>query len=553
LKGRALVVHNNRKVYVIEALDNNYEIERELNKFAALIKVPEGIHTYELDEYSLWSAAALGLKSDYIINFLEVNSRHMISDSIKDYIQDKIKEFWTVKLVYSTGDIVILHASDMRLVTILLAKVREVKAKEEISDKLALEKQENLRLLIRCKDTYFLKELLLAQNIFIDESLDDLGNSDLKVTTDLYDYQKAAVESFILNHDGVVKGRGVISMPPGSGKTLVGLKIIEVLKVKTLVLVENKHSFESWIEAMKEHTSLGEKAEYSIRYNELDDKVSIITYLEAQKILSNMLSVQWGLIIYDDAHKLPSPKSKILAYLISKYKLALGSILKREDNNQYIIYKAVGPKIYNLTLREMELKGIQIRVECCEVKIPQHYWEEVDMQHGKKFLREAKNQNKIDVYKRLNERHRNGKIVLVSTFNDIGDKFNENIGDAIIIDGRIKDPRVRRELTEEFNKKNVGRLIVSELLEKLQLSDIDVLISLSYIGESEREEYLRIGKLKSSNPYKKKIGYYYALVSENTCEDEAYKKRSQDMVKYGYRFKIIYYIGASRGIIDNEA
>lgn len=543
MKKRALVVHNDRKVYVIEALDNNYDVERELNKFASLIKIPEGIHTYEIDEYSLWSAAALGMKSDYIISFFENNSKNYISNYIKTYIKDKIKEFWTVDLKYSGDNKAILYATDIRVINELTLKIE--------TTEIIILKNDNLSVVLRYKEIYLLKKFLISINIFINEVLDNLKDISLEVTTELYDYQIDAVDAFTTNYNGIVKGRGVISMPPGSGKTLVGLKVIEKMKVKTLVLLKNKESFDSWKKALREHTNLGENAEALIKYNELNDLISIFTYIEAQKLFDIIISAQWGLVIYDDAHKLPGPKSKVLAYITSKYKLALGSILKREDNKDYIIYIAVGPKVYNITLREMELKGAQIKVICTEVKIPQDYWELSTRNNETPLSREAKNLGKIEVYKLLEERHKNCKIVLVSTFKEVGYKFNDTIKNSTLIDG-AKPPEDRKLLVQQFNEKNVCKLIASELLEQLQVRDVDVLISLSYIGKSEREEYLRIGKLKSSNLYKNKIGYYYALVSESTCEESVYKERMQDMIKHGYRFKIIHYSNSNKGIVNNE-
>lgn len=540
MKERSLVIHNDRRIYLIESLDENYEVERELNKFTSLIKVPEGIHTYELDEYSLWSSAALGLSYDDIISFLQDNSKNIVPDGIKTYIKNKINEFWTIRLKYVNDSKAILEANDNRTIKELVIRFRNSEVTELLKAQINIIRVDELSINFEYKDIYALKEFLINNNIFIDEIIDNKGDVKVKVTGDLFDYQIEAVNSFISENKGMAIGRGIISMPPGSGKTLVGLKIIEKMKVKTLVLVENKESFNCWLNDLKDKTNLAEESELLIKYNELNSNISIITYRAAQELLDKIKAEHWGLIIYDDAHKLPGPKSKVLGYIQSRYKLALGSILKREDNNHYIIYKAIGPKVYSLTLRELEVRKIQIKVVCTEIKIPQNYWNFVQRENEKELLKEAKNQNKIHVYKLLDKKHRNSKVVLVSTYKEIAHKFYETIDNSILIDGKFS-PEKRRSLVEEYNSKNVGKLIVSELLEKLQVNDIDVLISISYIGKSEREEYLRIGKLKSSNLYKNKVGYYYALVSENTCEDRIFRMRIQDMVKHGYKFKIIYY------------
>jgi superfamily II DNA or RNA helicase len=221
--------------------------------------------------------------------------------------------------------------------------------------------------------------------------------------------------------------------------------------------------------------------------------------------------------------------------MYSRYKLALGSILEREDNNHFFIFRAIGPKVYNLTLKDLEVNKHQIKVECTEVKVPMKYWEKI--QGEKELHSEAKNINKIDAYKIIENQYKHGKIVLATTYIDIGEKFNQEIKDSYLINKDVKADE-RKIIVEEINKKNSYQLIVTGLLEKLLLNDVDLIISLSYIGKSEREEYLRIGKLKASNNDKSKVGYYYALVSEKTAEEKIYKERMYRMIKHGYRFKI---------------
>lgn len=175
-----------------------------------------------------------------------------------------------------------------------------------------------------------------------------------------------------------------------------------------------------------------------IRFNELNDNISIVTYKKAQgDFLEHLNNENWGLIIYDDAINLPTQESKYAAFLPSTYKLAMGSILERKDGHEILIFEAIGPKVYNLTLREMEVKGIQIPVKCIEIKLPKEYWDDKTSNQKGTLHTVAKNKNKIIAYDLLKTHFKNEKIVLVSTYIDVGEKFHSIINGSYIIDHKV--------------------------------------------------------------------------------------------------------------------
>lgn len=126
---------------------------------------------------------------------------------------------------------------------------------------------------------------------------------------------------------------------------------------------------------------------------------------------------------------------------------------------------------------------------------------------------------------------------MVSRFRKVSNKFNE-ILKLHLCDGK-SDYEFRKKTIDMFNNKEINSIIFTNIIENQALKNIDVLVALSYYGKSEREEYLRIGKLKSSNEDRIIIGYYYALVSENTEEEKIYIERRNKMLKHGYDFDII--------------
>lgn len=531
MSNKPLVVHNDGSIYLIEKLDKDYKVEDELNRYANLIEVPANVHTYFLDDYSLWSSAAMGIKADEIINFLNINSKNIIPKQVENKIKKAIKEFWTMEL-YIEENIIKLKGIKEAVNEILKSKNIQKRVIKKEKDTLTFNKE----------DFYDIRSYLLDHNVYLKEMCSEFDTCSLKINSDiiLHGYQEKAVERFIQEKPNKSDGRGVIIMPPGSGKTLVGLKIIEQLGVSTLIILkDNKKAkmgnITTWIEEIKDKTNLSEK-DISINSIEEGKSICICTYqYAANNICSSDLKDRWGLIIYDNANNLPAKQASKTAYIPSKYKLAMDSILARSDNNETLIFKTIGPKISNLTLKKLEQDLYQIKVKCIEVKIP--FVEPWDTkEEGKEIHTASKNIKKIEAFQLIDEYHGTKRKVLVSYFRKVSDKFN-NILKIPLCDGK-SNGNIREELITNFNEKKLSSMIFTEIIEKSTLKEIDVLVSLSYNGESEREEYLRVGKLKGSNEWSEKVGYYYALVSKGTEEEKVYNERRNKMIKHGYEFYI---------------
>jgi len=535
VNNRPLVVHSDRKIYLIEKLDSEYEIEDQLNVYATLVHTPTNVHTYYLDEFSLWSATLLGYKEKDILEFLQYNSKNILPQGIVEYIKETIKDLWTME-IYVEADIFKLKGNNRAIGKILEAK--------ELKDKI-LWKEKGI-VSFEKRDLYDIRNFLLNQNVYIIEKTNKFNHCNLKINDNvtLYRYQNEAVNKFINNKN--ISGRGVITMPPGSEKTLVALKIIELLKVNTLILVNHEKRYFRWLEEIEEKTNFDESY---VAYNDFGSKkpICICTYSYAASVLKDEnKNAGWGFIVYDDANRLPAKKASKTAYITSKYKLAMDSILWRSDNNEQLIFKAIGPKVFNLTLRKLEEQHYQIKVKCYEVKVPFQSWEIA--KEGSLNHTVSKNLNKIYAYKYISNKHRNCQKVLVSHFLKVASKFNDIL--MIPLCNGKTDYEKKEENIHLFNSKIKDSIVFTDVFENQFLKDIDVLISLSYNGNSEREEYLRIGKLKASNKDRNIIGFYYALVSEDTEEDEIYSTRRNRMLKYGYSFRIITLDELRRGVIE---
>ncbi|OBR90026.1 type III restriction enzyme, res subunit [Clostridium ragsdalei P11] len=525
MKNRNLIVNEDNKIYVLEKYDKSYEAEAVINLFATLIKAPEGMHTYQLDEYSLWSAAAIGFRSSDIIDKIQGVSKNIVPEKVIRYIEKIVKEFWTIRLY--VGDNLTVEINNIEIMNRLV--------KSETLTKLLVNKVSNKILLFNIENLRELKEEIIRLNIFIEEINGDYKwmNLDYRVNVELYKYQENALNRIFDKNNNFSSVRGVITMPPGAGKTIIGLKVIEKLKVKTLILVKDEHSYKNWVQQISEWTNLSQdNISYQVEKNLF---MSIFTYDKAVRKLNNaQFQRKWGLIIYDDARTLATPTHKYTAFISSKYKIAMDSLLDR-SSNEMRIYKVIGPKLFNITISEMEKVYGQIPVECKFVKVLPHYWEINDQ--DKKIHAAAKNLNKINAARKIIDKYKN--VVFVSSFKDVANKFSDELKNIKAIDGDT-DIEKREEVIKDFNNKLINKIVVTEIIENLNVEDIDTLVAISFRGVSIRDEYIRIGKIKSSNKlFSAKVGYYYALVTKDTVEESKYREVMKEMIKHGYRYSIL--------------
>jgi DNA excision repair protein ERCC-3 len=546
LESKPISVQSNRIIYVFEKRDPENQIEYKINLFADLIKAPEGIHTYIIDEYSLWSAAARNATADNIISVLDKFSLNKVSTEVKKYINQSIKEFEEIKLLVDKEEIILNTNSD---------KICQFISDNKKLKDILINKDELLTFVFKPQDRILLKKVFVEEksfNVFIEEELkgNEENNSNyikkMQLNVKLRKYQKNAVKAFMDDENKIVKKNGVICMPPGSGKNIVGLKIIEESNEQTLILVQDKESGDTWKEMILKKTNY---AESDIGNQTVTNKsVVIMDYKYARDHFDLLQFKQWGLIIYDDAHLIPANKTSQTVHLISKYKLGLTSILNREDGKGGYVLKYIGPKLYNITLKQLETEGYQIKVKCIEVKLPidKNICEEYEQVSKRKnpgrrlYNIVGNNECKVECIKEINKYCNKKNIVIFSTYEE-----NENFAEAkqlgfeVMNGGNSKAGERTKKIYDMSNKLNY-KLIVTGIVEKMYLDDIDVAVSISYNGKSEREEFLRIGKLKS-NTKGINYGLYFALVTEDTEEESAYRKRRDKMVRYGYNFVTLSY------------
>lgn len=530
---KPLIVHpNSRNIYVIEDLDEKGEVSQQLTEYADLIKTPEQVHTFKLTPYALWTAKAKGTEAEEVILFLEEHSQNYLPDSFKQAIKKEMNHFGALEFLLE-DEILILTSRVPELIA-------DIKSIAQVQSKIIRENRKSLSFRARYRKE--IKKLLFDKNLFVKDPVYQFGDQlDIHVLDDrLLDYQEDAVDSY-LSYNQEAGGGGTIILPPNSGHTAVGLKIIETLKTSTLIIVEDRYKMEKWKQVISENTDLSEQNISVFEHKNRELKaITIGTYEVVCDYIDELHG--FGLVIYDDAHKLPTPKHENTVDIKSRHKLALAATLARSEDNGNLVFTLVGPKWFEILHRTLEYKGYQVPVTCVEVKVPlqSNEWTDyVRRDQNKKVNAATLNSNKYKALLVLLKKEVTKRILIVSFHREVISKYNRLLKIDILSSDLNEENR--QMLIDSFNKDEIDKLLTaSKLIEHMSLLNVEVMIALSHQEGSEREEYLRLGKLLPKGE-KKDSAILYSMVSSNTEEERFYSKRRRRLINYGFKYKILTY------------
>ncbi len=529
---KPLVIHpESRKIYVLETLDKEGDVGQRLLEFADLIQTPEQVHTYALTPYALWTAKAKGIEPDYIIGFLEQHSQNIVSEWLKTAIKKNMNHFGALQFSME-DDSLLLKARTEEL-------INEIKTIEGIQSKI-VGYPDPKTLLFKVRYRKEIKKLLFEHELFAKDIVYEVGEElDIKcIQHQLLDYQLEAVNSY-LTYNQQAGGGGTIIMPPNSGKIIVGMKIIEALKTSTLIIVEDRYRAEKWKNEIIEKTDL---AESNITIFSKEDTtlkpITIGTYETFARHEDDLEG--FGFVIYDDAHNLPTPTHQRTADIQATNKLALASTLARSDGEGYLVLAWIGPRWYEVLYRTLVNQGHQVPVRCIEVKVPlpQEEWLEYVARDRKKSVNpDTLNSNKYEALSILLKREKAKRLLVVSFFTEVTSKCSE-LFEIDTLSTQL-DEEKRKYLIDAFNKRKINKLISpSKLIENMPFEMVEVMIALSHQQGSEREEYLRLGKLLPAEEWKEEA-VLYSLVSLNTDEERYYSRRRRRLINFGFQYRIL--------------
>ena len=363
-----LIVQSDRSVLLEVAHPQAADARHDLAVFAELERAPEHIHTYRITRLGLWNARAAGHTAEEILGTLEKYSKYAIPATVSIDIEETVNRYGRLTIKRDAEGVLILRGTDN-------AVLAEVSRSKKVSDLLVGRREDGSYEVAAWARGQLKQELLKLGWPAEDHAGYKPGaHHDIDLATDgwaLRHYQEKAVSNFL---DG---GSGVVVLPCGAGKTLVGAGAMAATKTDTLILVTNTVSARQWRDELLKRTSLtpDEIGEYSGATKEIKP-VTIATYqiLTAKRggefaHLALLDALDWGLVIYDEVHLLPAPVFKLTAELQARRRLGLTATLVREDGRESDVFSLIGPKRFDAPWKEIEQEGFISPAECKEIRI----------------------------------------------------------------------------------------------------------------------------------------------------------------------------------------
>lgn len=520
----------------------------EIAAFAELEKSPEHIHTYRMTPLSLWNAASAGLTTEKILDALHRFSRFPVPQSIRVYIESTISKFGKVVLTDSPFEKKLeLKTDDEKVRLELFSRKTIAPLLEEKAGKIY----------ISLLDRGRIKQELINIGYPVEDkaSLTDGDPLSLSLRTPtaasgkpfaVRDYQEEAVNAFYRpNTPGT--GYGVIVLPCGSGKTIVGINAVRKLQCATLILTTNIAAVHQWKDELLDKTTLTDDqiGEYSGAAKEIRD-VTIATYQiltwrsrdrEEFPHFSVFMKRKWGLIIYDEVHLLPAPVFRITAEIQAMRRLGLTATLIREDGLEKDVFSLIGPKRYDVPWKDLEQRGWIASACCREIRIDLP--EEDQIRYAiadkrSKYRIASENIRKIDRVKKLLALHKGESILVIGQYISQLEAVAGEI-DAPLITGQTPAAR-REEIYRQFKAGEEKVIVVSKVANfAIDLPDASVAIQLSGTFGSRQEEAQRLGRILRP---KEKEAVFYSLVSNGTAEEIFAANRQKFLIEQGYKYSL---------------
>ena len=556
---RPLIIQSDRTL-LLDVHGESFEAVRNaLLPFTELIKSPEHMHTYAISPISLWNAASSGLTDSDILTTLDYWSRFPIPESVRFYISDQLARFGEIIMLPCDPQVCVdlERHTEFLLIHIPNDTIRmQILSRKDLSGLLIRSTVHQKGFYVRLYDRGEVKLRLIKLGFPVEDRVPLVQGPpleiDLRDTTvsgydfHVRDYQQDATNS-LLGDRAPGTGYGTLVLPCGSGKTIIGIDILQRLATHTLIVTTNIAAVHQWIHELKDKTTLldDDIKEYTGDRKEIGP-VTVCTYQiltwkkkdqDEYPHFSLFRDHQWGLIIYDEVHMLPAPVFKVTAELQAVHRVGLTATLIREDGREDEVFSLVGPRRYNVPWKVLEQKGWIAEAHCYEIRIalPEHL--ELPYAIGskrEKFRIASENPVKTAVVSQLVENHPEDHILIIGQYIDQLQAISKELGFPLIT-GSTPNTK-REELYNKFRDGSVRVLIVSKVANfAIDLPDASVAIQISGTFGSRQEEAQRLGRILRP---KEHGSTFYSLVTRFTTEEEFAGNRQKFLAEQGYKYHI---------------
>ncbi|GAB2887287.1 DNA repair helicase XPB [Nocardioides pacificus] len=534
-----LIVQSDKTLLLEIDHEQAQDCRKAIAPFAELERSPEHIHTYRLTPLGLWNARAAGHDAEQVVDTLLTYSRYAVPHALLVDVAETMARYGRLRLEKHPVHGLVLSSSDR---PVLEEVLRAKKVKGMLGERLGDDS-----VVVHASERGNLKQALLKLGW---PAEDYAGYVDgeahaISLVEDgwaLRDYQRDAADSFWHG------GSGVVVLPCGAGKTIVGASAMAHAQATTLILVTNTVSARQWKDELVKRTSLTEDeiGEYSGAVKEIRP-VTIATY---QVLTTRRKGVyphlelldarDWGLIVYDEVHLLPAPIFRMSADLQARRRIGLTATLVREDGREGDVFSLIGPKRYDAPWKDIEAQGWIAPADCVEVRVTLPESERLvyaTAEPEERYRLASCTSRKTRVVRDLVEQHAGQPTLVIGQYIDQLDELAAELN-APLIKGETT-VKERQRLFQAFRTGEIGLLVVSKVANfSIDLPSAEVAIQVSGSFGSRQEEAQRLGRLlrpKSDG----RGARFYTVVSRDTVDAEFAQNRQRFLAEQGYAYRIV--------------
>jgi DNA excision repair protein ERCC-3 len=542
----ALIVQSDSSILLDTHAPRAGEAGAALAPFAELIKSPEHIHTFRLTPLSIWNACASGLSAAHMVEALHEHARYAVPPSVEQEV---------LELAARYGRVVIARDGDCLLCTCSDEATAERLSRDRGAGPFLAMRIDEITFRIEPGQRGVLKQALIAAGFPAEDLAGYVAGEPFPVRLReragfvVRDYQHQAAEAFYLagSERG---GSGVVVLPCGAGKTIVGMAAMELVGQTTLVLTTSVTAVQQWRRELLDKTTLrpDDIAEYTGERKEAGP-VTLTTYQiltwRADREgefphLELFRARSWGLIIYDEVHLLPAPVFRATADLQARRRLGLTATLVREDGREGDVFAFIGPKRFDVPWKDLEQQAWIATATCVEERIPMSAARRMEYalaDRRSQFRIAAENPAKVDRLRELLAAQPEGRILIMGEYVAQVEVIAAEIG-APLITG--KTPQAEREVIyERFRRNELHCLVLSKVGNfAIDLPDADVLIQVSGAFGSRQEEAQRLGRILRPKADGRGT-HFFTLVSRDTREEEFAHHRKLFLTEQGYSYQVV--------------
>jgi len=544
-----LIAQGDLSLLVETASPRYAEARDRLAPFAELVKSPEHVHTYRVTPLSIWNACAAGVSPDDMMAALRELARYPLPAHLETAIRGHAARYGRLRLVRE-GEELALAASDLPLAEEVARQRGVAPILGERLSPLAFRVPADARgrLKLALVKTGFPAEDLAGYTAGEPLSMALLPASRSGRPFALRTYQEEAAAAF--HAGGAARGgSGVVVLPCGAGKTVVGMAAMAALQCSTLILTTSATAVEQWIAELRDKTDLG--AEQIGAYHAGAKEVRPVTVATYQILthrarrdagfthLALFERRDWGLIIYDEVHLLPAPIFQVTAGLQARRRLGLTATLVREDGREDDVFALIGPKKADVPWKILEAQGFIAEATCTEVRV--ELPEELRLPYAmapprQQFRLAAENPRKAELVRRILARHPGEPALVVGMFVDQVREIARELG-VPVLTGESPQ-RQRDRLFDDFRRGRLPVLAVSKVANfAIDLPDAALAVQVSGTFGSRQEEAQRLGRILRPKAGSNQA-HFYTLVSSDTVEQEFALKRQLFLCEQGYEYRI---------------